>query len=92
MARNTRTTVQDEGVEIKILAPECKMEDIVVTNQENSLIIEIPDNDFTGRCRYQEDFSDVLNVAESTASLSEGVLSIKIPYEKIKKPNRIPIT
>ena len=91
MGRNTRVQITDEGATISMLAPQCKIDDINISVNGNQLAVEIPDNPFTGYCRYVETFSYMLNVPESSARLDEGVLIIDIPYYEHKKPRRIEI-
>ena len=92
MARNTSYQITDEGAEIKILAPQVKLEDVAITTSANQLTVEIPENDFTGKVKYVENFSSLLELSESKANLKDGVLTINIPYAESKKPKRIDIT
>lgn len=92
MAKNTSYLVNEEGADINILAPGVKMEDIEITTQCNTLTVKIPDNPFTGKVNYVQDFSPLLDLQESKASLKEGILKLTIPYAESKKPKRIAIT
>jgi HSP20 family molecular chaperone IbpA len=88
-----RANVTDDGVELKFIAPETKLEDIEINHYEhqNGLSIFIPANTFCGAVEYTERLSDLLNVSETKATLSEGVLTVNIPYNESKKPKRIEI-
>jgi HSP20 family molecular chaperone IbpA len=85
-------TVTDNGIEVSILAPGVKMENIDINAyDDNRLTVFLPENKFYYQRKYAEKFSDMLDVGNSTASLEDGILTINIPYAESKKPRRIAI-
>ncbi len=85
-------TVTDNGIEVSILAPGVKMENIDINAYDNNrLTVSIQENKFFQEQRYSEKFSEMLDVGNSIASLEDGILTINIPYAESKKPRRIAI-
>lgn len=89
----TRQLVDNEGVNMKFLAPEVKLEDIIIESygDENALTVFIPDNSFFYSIKHAERLSDRLNALDAKASLENGVLTVFVPYNQEKAPRRIEV-
>lgn len=85
-------TVTDNGIEVSILAPGVKMENIDINVYDNNrLTVFIPENKFYYHQKYAEKLHETWDVGNATASLEDGILTITIPYAESKKPKRIAI-
>jgi len=85
--------VTDDGVEFKFLAPMVSINDINIESyeHEHALSVMIPANEFFGTTKFVRQVSDRLDVANVSAEIDSGILTVFVPYAESKKPRRIEI-